>query len=361
MAERDDHEKTEEPTPKKLEQLREHGQIAQSREVALAATVLGGAWVLAAGGPELVRHTTHALRATLTALADGGPSDLPAVLSVVRALVWPVTGTFVPLLCAIAAIAVGATLVQVRPTLAWKAIRPDLSRLDPVAALGRRFSPQVLTADLLKHIVKVAVVGAMVAWALRAEQASLALLGDMATPVAGDAMAAAAGRVALRVGLGLAVVALLDVLWQRRRWHHEAMMTREEVKQENRQREGSPEVRRRQRARAQELSRNRMMREAARADVVLVNPTHYAVALRYRAPLDRAPRVVARGQGPVALAIRKAARRAGVPIIEDRPLARLLYRTVRLGREVPEDLFAAVATVLAQVYRMTGRRPPVHT
>ena len=161
--------------------------------------------------------------------------------------------------------------------------------------------------------------------------------------------------VALRVAVALLVLALLDYAWQRFSFERDLKMTKQEVKDEMKRMEGDPQIKMRRRQIAMQTARNRMRQEVPTADVVVTNPTEYAVALRYDQSAMRAPLVVAKGRGPTAALIRSIAIENGVPIIERKPLARALYRTVKVGQEIPEELYAAVAEILAYVYELTGK------
>jgi flagellar biosynthetic protein FlhB len=210
--------------------------------------------------------------------------------------------------------------------------------------------------DLAKSLLKVVVVGG-VGYAVIA--AELPVVVGLAGAGIGDALATT-GTLALRLGAGilaaLAAMAVVDLFYQRYRWEQKLRMSKREVRDELKQREGDPLVRSRFRAKHRELTRSRMIADVAEADVVVTNPTHYAAALRYDRMEMGAPRVVAKGRNKVALRIRQAAIEHRIPIVEDAPLARLLHRTTEVGHEIPENLFQAVAEVLAFVYRLDPRR-----
>jgi flagellar biosynthetic protein FlhB len=348
-------ERTEPATPRRREEARRRGQVAQSRDV-------GGVVVLAAALLALGSFLGAGLAGRVAALAQaswGGAGTPPDSLADFQALLWVHVGgaglALLPLLAALAAAGAAAQFVQVGPLFSWQALQPRADRLDPIQGMKRLLHYDRLF-DLARAVLKIAAAGALAFALLRADLPRL--LGLLGASPAEGALATGdlARRVALALLLALGALAALDLVYQR--WRHEQRlrMTRQEVREEARQREGDPLVRGRFRARQRELSRLRMIAAVADADVVVTNPTHLAVALRYDRRAMAAPRVLAKGRNQVALRIRLAAERHRVPIVENAPLARLLHRTTRIGHEIPENLFQAVAEVLAYVYRLDPRR-----
>lgn len=348
-------ERTEPATPRRIQRARQRGQVARSPEVAAALTLLAAYLVLRLWGPSawgllqsLAREGWGGEWGQVSELGEQGALHLG-----VRAL----TATALaagPLVLAAGLTGLVANLAQVGFVLTGVPLVPDLGRLNPLQGLQRLFSRRALV-DLLRALVKVTIVGVV---AYRAVKARLPdLPGLAAVPPEGVLAAAAgmAGTVVLRVGLAWLVVAAVDYVYQRWEYQLSLRMTRQEVKEELRETEGAPEVRQRIRRRQREIARRRMMAEVPRADVVITNPTHYAVALRYDAAEMEAPQVVAKGQGLVARRIREVAISADVPVVENPPLARSLYEAVEIGESIPPELYQAVAEVLAFVYRLKGR------
>jgi flagellar biosynthetic protein FlhB len=233
-------------------------------------------------------------------------------------------------------------------------LRPHWNRLSPGANVSRLLGGRSAAA-LLKALLKLAIVGWVAVATLRSDW-TLVVGGSADSQAHLAAVGAAIGRVWLRIAAGYLVLALFDYAYQW--WEHEKSlrMTKEEVRQESRETEASPTLRQRLRAVHQKMAGRRMMTEVKRADVVVRNPTHVAVALRYQAGRMRAPRVVAKGERLLALRIIEVARAARVPVVENRPLARALFASVEIGRDVPPTLYRAVAEVLAYVYSLTGGR-----
>jgi flagellar biosynthetic protein FlhB len=243
-----------------------------------------------------------------------------------------------------------------------KAFQPDFSRLDPLNGFSRVISMESL-GELVKAMLKAVLVSGVAAWVIAAHRDDLfALLGQ---PL--DTALAALGRTILASSLAIiaamALIAGADVPFQLWQYHKRLRMTREEARQEHKELEGDPQLKARIRSQQREIARKRMMAEVPKADVVVTNPTHFSVALKYDAATMRAPRVVAKGRGEVALRIREIAAQAKVPLLEAPPLARALYRHAELGDEVPGALYTAVAEVLAYVYQLNhylshGGLPP---
>lgn len=349
MSESDAGERTEKPTERRLQKAREEGQIARSRELASALVTTAGALMLVAFGGSALAALAEGVAAALARAGDlhGDPVAalglaLKAGASAVLLLV------LVPWLVSLASPPLIGGL-----HLSPKGLTPDLKRLDPLKGLARLVSAQA-AAELLKALGKMVLIGGLVVvWiAFQADR----LLGLSTLPL--PAALAATGRMLLEVMLigliGLAVVAAIDVpfqLWQHQR---QLRMTRDEVKREFIESEGRPEVKAKRRERALQLNRGRMIEAVASADVVVTNPTHFAVALRYAAGEMRAPVVVAKGADEVAAAIRDKAGEAQVLLLEAPPLARALFRTGTVGQEIPAALYAAVAQVLTWAYRIRG-------
>ncbi|MFN8542723.1 MAG: EscU/YscU/HrcU family type III secretion system export apparatus switch protein [Candidatus Binatia bacterium] len=348
---------TEKPTPKRLEKAREEGQVAVSPEVSpvavLFTALLIGTWWM----PALLQRERALLRGWLAAvgpMAARGDVDWPRLGHGALEL----GSLLVPFFFATAAVGTTAVVAQVGWNPRPQSILPKLEKLSLAKGLQRVFSAGG-AMNLLKAVVKIVAVGAIAYGTIKAGTlaavAAPAMRVDEILTLAG----ADVGRLLRTMAVALAVVSGLDYFWLR--WRHEQslMMTPSEVKDEARQSEGNPQVRGRFRKAHKEIAKRRMLADVARADVVLTNPTHVAVALRYRAEEGAAPRVLAKGAEEMAQRIKDAARRAGVPIVERRALARALFRAVEVGSEVPPNLYRAVAEILAYVYSLRGLRAEV--
>ena len=355
MADVDDREqRTEGATPKRLEEARRKGQVPRSRDLNSAAVLLaGGLGLYALGGlvggrfVALMRDGLQFSRAE--AMGDG---QMGAALANVA---WQALVACAPLLGVLLAAAVVAPLAIGGWNFSGQALAPRWDRLDPVAGLRRVFSVQGLI-ELGKSLARFAVVAAVACALLWSQADELLQLGREPLRLAiGDSLRLA-GSALLALAGSLVLIAAVDVplaLWQ----HYRSLrMTKEELRQEHKETEGSPELKGHIRARQQALARQRMMQDVPKADVVVTNPTHYAVALRYDDARMRAPVVVAKGRDLVALRIREIAGHHGVPVLEAPPLARALHRHCDIGEAIPAQLYAAVAQVLAYVYQMRAAR-----
>lgn len=342
----DREDRTEEATPQRREQAREKGQVPRSRDLVSAITLLCGVLALSF----LARDIGWALyRIAYSSL--GSLHRSRDALTVVGPGLAGLSWTVMPFFAVTFVATLLATLLQTGlPQAGW--LKFDLERLDPLPRLRQLFSPGIGGWDLFKTALKLAAVvfGAYrvlgPVWQdlhARPFLDPLALLSRMLEIGSG---------LLLQLGVLLLAIALCDYLVVRSRVERELRMSKQEVREELRHSEGNPQVKRRLRRKARELLRRRIVIEVPKADVVLVNPTHYAVALSYKAHKMRAPRVTAKGMDELALRIRELARKASVPVVSNPRLARDLYKRVKLGGEVPGELYRAVAEVLAFVYRI---------
>jgi flagellar biosynthetic protein FlhB len=350
-------ERTEAPTGKRLGEARRRGQVARSAEVNAAAAMLAGLWLLSGPGRGLVDVLRDQLVYSLTHLPTGEYSgaQFRSLLAEAALRLAPGMGL---LLAGFLATGVVASVAQTG--LLWVSDRPffDLNRVNPLNGLKRLFSGQGVM-ELGKALLKLLVVGGLAYSYWSGHTAEVLALGQMALANA----AAHAIRLALglgwQIGGAYLVLAAADYAYQRWTLNRSLKMTKEEVKEEAKTQEGDPLLKGRIRQQQRRFARQRMLAKVPKADVVITNPTHFAVALKYERDSMRAPQVVAKGAALVALRIRTAALENNVPVVENPPLARALYRAVELDQEVPPELYRAVAEVLAFVFRLkTQARPP---
>lgn len=352
MSDGEQGERTEEATPEKQRRAREEGQFARSKDggaVAASAAVLLSILALGSTNVGIIREFALYCFNAPGALVGGGIAPVGhRIAGVILAIVVPI--------CVVAAaggMAIG--LVESGLLFRLELLEPKFERLDPIARLKQLFSPKQGMANLLSSLLRVAVLGTVTAIVVKGAFPEL-------TPLVRADLSAAVVvvlRVLLRLGawaiVALACLAGFDYGQSWWRIKNELMMTREELKEEMHQQEGDPKVKARQRAKAKELLRRGIAKEVKRSDVVVANPTHICVALRYR-PAEGAPVVTAKGYDEVAFYIRRLAEESGIPVIENKALARALAEGAKVGRMIPMDLYQAVAKVLAVVYRMKGRR-----
>lgn len=344
-AEKEAEDRTEAPTPRRLEKAREQGQVPLSREAVGFATLLGGTLAAALALPPLGMEW---LRAARVLLASAEAQDTgPAMLALLRASLL----ALLPVLVAVSLAAVLATMAQTGWLVRSQALVPDLSRLNPLAALKRLLGPEGLM-ELLRTLLKLGIVG-LALW----QAVDLAAL-QAALHRPPGALLAEAGRGAVRLLLAslaaFALVAGLDLLWVRWRHLRRLRMSREEMREELRESEGDPQVKGRLRRLRESRARQRMLAAVPKAAVVITNPTHYAIALSYDQGQAAAPRLVAKGVDAMAARIRAMAEEHGVPIVANPPLARALYR-LELDTEIPPEHWQAVAEIIAYVWRLQGR------
>lgn len=348
-------DKREAPTPRRRERARREGHVFRSVELTAAVVFLAGYAALRFLGPDAARGlAAWAERFLAQGPRDWSVADLQA-LAADAALAW--ARATLPFLALALALVLLLSLLQTGFHLSAAGLAPRFSALNPVTGLQRLFSLRG-AVELLKAVFKVAVI-LLVAWStLREAAGSFPVLAAMDTAAGTAAVGGWVDRLAWRVGLAFLALAAADWFYQRWEYERSLRMTRSEVREELRETEGDPAVRGARRRRQRELARQRMIQEVRRATVVVTNPDHYAVALRYVPGETAAPVVVAKGRGRLAERIREEARRHGVVLYEDPPLARALYRAVPVGRAIPAELYEAVAEVLAFVWRLKGYRVP---
>jgi flagellar biosynthetic protein FlhB len=356
MAEEQAQEKTELPTQRRLDQAMEEGRVPRSQELSAAIVLLAGATALAAfGGTALGEGSFAILRGTASALSGPELTEAGAA-ALLRTMTSSMLSALAPFLLAVALPVVAINAIQARGVLSLKPVTPQLSRISPLAGLGRLLSVQSLFT-LGKAIVKLLVIGYVTWIALMGAWPELSgLIGAPAPAVLATTRTITIRLVLFAVG-AFAAVAVVDYLFEAWRHQKELRMTRREIFDELRESEGDPMLRSRRRSLAQSFARRRMLQQVKSADVVIVNPTEIAIAIRYDGRKSVAPVVVAMGQRKLAERIRAIAREAGVPIVRNVPVARALLAGARIGQPIPPALYAAVAEVLAFVYRVRGRLP----
>lgn len=348
-------EKTEKPTEKRRKESRKEGQVPRTQELGGWASLL----LVGLAMPMLLSRELGALRELMiTCLTLGDEATPGKALGLLGRGGAHVLLALVVLGCGVMIVGVAGAMAQGGLYFATKSLKPKLSKLDPIKGAKRIFGPQALWEGA-KMLLKSAFVALIVYLALRSVMPLIGGLVPIHT-VLDTVSSSALGliRNISIVGLGMAAA---DYAFQRRRVGKQVRMSKQEVKEEHRQTEGDPMVKSAMRSRQLAAARNRMMAEVPTADVVLVNPTHVAVALRYE-PERGAPRVIARGAGAIATRIRTIASDERVPMVRDVPLARALYRSTKVGQEIPPELFAAVAQVLAFVIsrKRQGQRGGEH-
>ena len=342
-------EKTEEATPKKRSDARNRGEIPRSMELNSALILLGGALTTLALAPALGGTVRSIFEFSLLA-GSAGEMDLRGAATFLQALGWRLAAGLGAFLTIMAGVALFTAGVQARGVLTVKPLEPKWSRLDPLKNIKQQYGSQAIV-EFVKSIVKVLVVAIVIrgvagnAWAEMLDLVSRSPFAVL------EVVRRHAVRLLLYAGYAYLVLAALDYAYQVWKNEKDLRMTKQEVKDEMKQSEGDPMVKARMRSMGRSLARRRMFQDVPLADVVITNPTHIAIALRYDPELSLAPVVVAVGQRKIAERIKAIAAENEVPMVENRPLARALLRTVQVGMAIPPEFYVAVAEVLAFVIR----------
>jgi flagellar biosynthetic protein FlhB len=347
-------ERTESATPRRREEARKRGQTARSAEVNAVGALLLGTLFVRSWGVNLVDGLGATLRGSLANL-NRPDLTVDGVIAGLSAFAIEMAGMVGPICLVMMAIGVVANLAQSGLVLTMHPLKPDFSRLNPLEGAKRLVSSRSLI-ELGKSLLKLAVVGYAVWRIVEERMVSLLLLPTMAWQ---DGVATVLGTgfdVVVWAGSVLLALALLDYGYQRFSFEKSLRMSREEIKEEFKQTEGNPVIKQRVRQLQRAVAQRRMMQAIPKADVVITNPTHFAIAIQYDPRTMRAPRVVAKGADLIAQQIKKVAADHGVPTMENPPLARALFKACDVGQEIPADMYAAVAELLAFVYRIRTTR-----
>ncbi|MGC4031605.1 MAG: flagellar biosynthesis protein FlhB [Tepidisphaeraceae bacterium] len=353
MAE-DDGDKTEAPTPRRRQEARENGQIARSPDLSAASLLLAAVLLLTWFGPNVVQACRIVMEETFHALNGRGD----AISDPIRTLTFAafrVGLALAPIPLGLMLVAVVVNVAQVGFNLSPDKLAPKIESLNPLNGLGRIFGKGQGVVSLLMNLVKMSLIAIMAYSAVRNRTAEI--MGSQTLDY--DVIFLLGGRIlydlTIRIAVLLLVLAIIDYAYQRYKITKSLMMTKQEVKDEMKNMDGDPHIKQRRRQIAMQRHMQRIKSAVPTADVIVTNPTHYAVALKYDPENMGAPKVVAKGADYLAQKIRELAVTNGVPILERPPLARALYRTVEVGQEVPEEYYAAVAEILAYVYEISGK------
>ncbi|MCJ8501294.1 flagellar biosynthesis protein FlhB [Desulfatitalea alkaliphila] len=351
MAEKPEQEKTEPATPKKRQEARKKGNVAQSREIPSVVVLLSALSVFYFAGGWMFGQLGEIMRSVFLQITY---SDMGATTT--HAMFWQLFKKVVlllsPLLMVVAVAGIAGNVSQFGFMITGEKMKPKLSKLNPIEGIKRLLSLRSLI-ELFKSVFKVLIIGSVAFAVVRRELELIPAMVELSIP----AVLAYVGGVALKMGfftcLVLIILAALDYVFQR--WQHERdlRMTKQEVKDEHKQSEGDPLVRSRIRSAQREMAQRRMMSQVPDATVVITNPTHLAIAIKFERSMP-APMVVAKGAGHVAQKIKEIAAENNIPVIEEKPLARTLYKSVEIDQYIPVDLYKAVAEILAYVYRLKG-------
>ena len=350
MAEESFQEKTEQATPKRREESRRKGQVARSQELNSAVVLIVAITSIYLLGGKLFQDLASF---TVNVLERSHTYDINANSFRVHMLDWAKIFfmTVGPIILILGVTSLAISLGQVGFTINEEALTPKFNRLDPLKGAKRMFSKRSLV-ELAKGIFKILIVGYIGYITITPALPKIMVLADAGLGISFQFIGEMVFKVGINTSLALLIMALLDFMYQRWEHNQSIKMTKQEVKEEQKQTEGDPQVRMRIRSLQREAARQRMMDEVPEADVVITNPTHYAIAVKYDMEFMEAPRVVAKGQNLIAQKIKEVAKSSGIPVVENKPLAQALYRAVEVGQNIPEELYRAVAEVLAYVFRL---------
>ncbi len=348
----EDEGRTEDPTGKRIEKARGEGQVAKSAEITMAVSLLVAGMIISLTLPRIVGNEMSYLRYYLENLSTLDLSEETLRIHFlnigahVLAVLWPIA-------LAECVVAVGCNVAQVGWLFTWEPLRPKWNKLfpNPMKLVDRLLLGKTAFFNMMKSIAKIVVIG-LISYETITEWLPRLLLTWGMTPYDSvELIVVIAWELLWKICLFLLAVAAVDYLFNRYMWKDSLKMKKEEVKDEAKQAEGDPIIKRAQRQKMMQVMRRRMMKEIPTADVVITNPTHYAIALKYDQATMTAPKCVAKGEGFLALKIRSIAEEHGVPCVENKPLAQAMYKTVEIGQEIPAEFYSAVAEVLAYVYR----------
>ena len=352
-------EKTEEPTAKKLEDARKEGQVAKSKEIGNAFGLLAMFILLKVYVGSLGGNMVDCFSGIYNQIPDaitmyGGKIPVAALLVLLHTVILKMLLMLAPVFLIGVVVAVVCDVVQVKWKPTSKPLQPKFSKLNPISGFKRIFSANALI-ELLKSIAKIGIICSVVYSYMKDKIAGVFLLYDMSLNQAISLVGETAIDVGIRISAVYMVIAFLDYAYQKHKFKEDMKMTKQEVKDEYKNQEGDPQVKGKQKQRMQEASRRRMMQQLPEADVVITNPTHYAVAIKYDPDKYDAPYVIAKGEDFLAQKIKEIAREHDVEIVENKPLARMLYANVDIGGLIPPELYQSVAEVLAFVYHLKGK------
>ena len=349
MPEGKDHEKTEPATPKRREEARKKGQVAQSREIPSALVLMSSVGVLFLSGSWMLTNLSNFMRGIFGNIGSLHHLHGVSAHSFLLEILSQTITILMPLMFAVLIAGIAANIIQVGFLLTAEPLAPKLSKLNPFEGIKRLVSLKAL-AELFKSIIKLLCVASIALLMIKGELNNIPSLMQMGVGDTLSFIAMVSLKISFFTCLALVILAGLDYSFQR--WQHEKglRMSKQEVKDEFKQREGDPAVKARIKSIQREMAQRRMMEAIPKADVVITNPTSLAIALKYDAEAMMAPRVTAKGAGFIADRIKKIAQETGVPLVEHKPLAQTIFKAVEIGGFIPVSLYRAVAEVLAYVY-----------
>lgn len=354
MAE-NDFEKTEDPTPRRRQEARQDGNVAKSMDLTAACTLLAGVVLLDVFGRRVLGGMKTALELMLAGSHASNPTRADDVATLAGFSGHVLVTSLFPLMLSVMAVALVVTVGQVGFMLTTKPLTPNFNKISPLRGAKNLFNARG-GVRLIMSLLKVAVIAALSIYIIVYDLPAIVHLSRLSAVQAFAAACELVYALAIKLAVLLMVLAVIDYAFQKWQHERELKMSKHEVKEEMKRMEGDPMVKQRRARVARQLAMQRIAQSVPKADVIVTNPTHFAVALQYDAQDMRAPKVIGKGADFMAMRIRQIAALHGIPIVERKPLAQALYRSVEIGQEIPPEHYAAVAEILAYVYRLSGRK-----
>lgn len=347
-------EKTERATPKKRRDERKNGHVPISKDVVAVAFILGAFISLRLLFPGIYENTSSFMVTMIDATSNATGTSIGNLRLFGYEFIMTAVRCIIPLLLICTALGIVATAVQTKWLFAKKALKPKLSNLSPLKGIKKLFSLKNIV-EVLKSILKVIIMGIVLFMVIKGELASMARAMDMDVALSMSYILKEIFMMVVKICLVFVFIAFFDFLYQRWEYERSIRMSKHDIKEEHKQMEGNPQIKGRIREIQRKRARERMMYAIQEADVIIKNPTHFAVALRYDMDHDNAPVVLAKGQDEVAKRILAKGEEHGITIVENKALARAIYATTDLNQEIPPDYYSAVAEVLVYVYRLNNK------
>jgi len=347
--------KTEEPTAKRLADARKQGQVARSNDLTGAAVLMAAVAMILNFAPMFFQTSRSTIHHSLTELLVKPVTEPQAIYELVISAVQQLVFLLWPLLAVLMLVAVGVNVAQVGFSFSPESIQPKFEKINPLSGIKRLFSMHAVV-ELGKGLLKIGVVGAISGLVIAQHQGELMALGTLHFEAAIARVVDVLQHIAWVSAIVFVVIGVADFVYQRYEFNKKMRMSKQEVIDEHKNAEGDPKIKQKIKEMGRQMLRKRQLQNVPKADVVITNPTHFSVAIQYDPDQRPAPMVVAKGVDHFALKIREVAKENGVPIIENKPLARALYSLVEVEHMIPPEMFVAVAEVLARVYKVNQRR-----